>query len=95
MVTYLLLSNLTSKTIFKKHIHAPSISIYFNRRAERGKLTGVNGTQGGGGPALWELSQAQANWTQKSEKTNRQIVKKEIEIQRALSPRLVGCAKKD
>ena len=48
MVAYLLLSNLTSKTIFKKHIHAPSISIYFNRRAERGKLTGVNGAQGGG-----------------------------------------------
>ena len=66
MVSYLLLSNLTSKTIFKKHIHRPSISIYFNRRAERGKLTGVNGTQGGGGPALWELSQAQANWTKNS-----------------------------
>ena len=48
MVAYLLLSNLTSKTIFKKHIHRPSISIYFNRRAERGKLTGVNGTQGVG-----------------------------------------------
>ena len=50
MVAYLLLSNLTNKTIFKKHIHRPSISIYFNRRAERGKLTSVKGTQGGGGP---------------------------------------------